>query len=370
MTRLTRTVYGALYSRVLSRVDAERAHLLGTRALALLAKAPRPRFDPALRVSALGLRFDSPLGVAAGLDKHATAFEGLNTLGFGFVEVGTITAIGQPGNPKPRVWRLAQDRALMNAMGFPNPGAEAVAPKLAARSGRGIVAINLGKSKVTPLEAAADDYRASAKLLAPHADFVVINVSSPNTTGLRDLQTIEHLRELLAAVRGEAAGKPVLVKLAPDLSDEQLDQLADFAVEARLDGLIATNTTISRDGLHAPAELLAKPGGVSGAPLKARSLAVLRRLRARVGDRVLLVSVGGVETADDVLERVRAGATLVQAYTGFVYGGPLWARRINAELARAVRAAGATTIQELVGSEVGVGPGVAHGAPAPDGARG
>lgn len=361
-------MYGALYTRVLSRIDAERAHLLGTRALAAAARLPRPKADPVLRVDALGLRFDSPLGVAAGLDKHATAFEGLGNLGFGFVEVGTITAVAQPGNPKPRVWRLAQDRALMNAMGFPNPGAEAVVGKLAGRSGRGIVAINIGKSKVAPLEEAAADYRASAALLAPHADFVVINVSSPNTSGLRDLQTIEHLRELLAAVRGET-DKPVLVKLAPDLSDEQLDDLAGFALDARLDGLIATNTTISREGLHAPAELLAKPGGVSGRPLKARSLEVLKRLRARVGDQVLLVSVGGVETADDVLERVRAGATLVQGYTGFVYGGPLWARSINRELARAVRAAGASTIQDLVGHEMGVGSRVAHAAPAPDSAR-
>ncbi len=266
-------MYGAFYLRVLSRLDAEQAHTLGTRALAVAGKLPlRPKTDPALRVDALGLRFDSPLGVAAGLDKHATAFEGLGALGFGFVEVGTITAVAQAGNPKPRVWRLATDRGLMNAMGFPNPGAQAVVGRLARRSGRGIVAINIGKSKVTPLEDAAADYRASAALLAPHADFVVINVSSPNTSGLRDLQTIEHLRELLAAVRGEAEGRPVLVKLAPDLTDEQLDQLADFAVEARLDGLIATNTTISREGLHAPAELLANPGGVSGAPLKARSL--------------------------------------------------------------------------------------------------
>jgi dihydroorotate dehydrogenase len=239
---------------------------------------------------------------------------------------------------------------------------------LARRSGRGVVAINIGKSKAAALEDAAADYRASARLLAPHADFVVINVSSPNTTGLRDLQTIEHLGELVGAVR-EETDRPVLVKLAPDLSDEQLDDLAGFALETRLDGLIATNTTISREGLHAPAELLARPGGVSGAPLKQRSLDVLRRLRARVGGGVLLVSVGGVETAEDVLTRVRAGATLVQGYTGFVYGGPLWARRINRELARAVRAAGATTIQELVAGEVGVGSGVAHAAPAPDGAR-
>lgn len=326
-----------------------------------------------LQVNALGLTFASPLGVGAGLDKHATAFEGLSRLGFGFVEVGTITAIGQDGNPRPRVFRLIEDRGLLNAMGFPNPGAHAAVGPLEHRSGRGVVGINVGKSKITPLAEAAQDYRKSVRLLAPHADFVVLNVSSPNTAGLRDLQTIEHLRELLEAVREEAGGKPVLVKLAPDLTDEQLDELADFAVQARLDGLIATNTTISREGLHAPADVLERPGGVSGAPLKARSVEVLRRLRARVGDQVLLVSIGGVETAADVLERVRAGATLVQGYTGFVYGGPLWPRRINAELAEAVRAAGVATIQDLVGVDadaVGLRPGVAHGAPAPDGSRG
>jgi dihydroorotate dehydrogenase len=308
--------------------------------LRVVGRSPR-RFvpDPVLRVHALGLRFDSPLGVGAGLDKTAHAFDGLRALGFGFVEVGTITAVPQPGNPRPRVWRLPEHRALVNAMGFPNPGAEAVVDRLAGH--RGIIGVNLGKSKVASLEGAAEDYRRSAELLAPHADFLVLNVSSPNTPGLRELQAVESLSALVDAV-GDA--KPVLIKLAPDLADEDLDAIADFA-RGRVAGLVATNTTIARP---VPAD---HPGGLSGRPLKARSLEVLRRLRARVGDELVLVSIGGVESAADVLERVRAGATLVQAYTGFIYGGPLWPRRVNAELAALVRSTGASSIQELVGSE-------------------
>ena len=308
--------------------------------LRVVGRSPR-RFvpDPVLRVQALGLTFDSPLGVGAGLDKTAQAFDGLRTLGFGFVEVGTITAVPQPGNPRPRVWRLPEHRALVNAMGFPNPGAQAVVDRLAGH--RGIIGVNLGKSKVASLEGAAEDYRRSAELLAPHADFIVLNVSSPNTPGLRELQAVDSLSALVDAV-GDA--KPVLIKLAPDLADEDLDAIADFA-RGRVAGLVATNTTIARP------VAADHPGGLSGRPLKARSLEVLRRLRARVGDELVLVSIGGVESAADVLERVRAGATLVQAYTGFIYGGPLWPRRVNAELARLVRAAGAANIQELVGSE-------------------
>jgi dihydroorotate dehydrogenase len=325
--------------RLLFRLDAETAHGLGSSALRLLGRSPR-RFvpDPVLRVHALGLTFDTPLGVGAGLDKTAVAFDGLRALGFGFVEIGTITAVPQPGNPRPRVWRLPAERALVNAMGFPNPGAAAVVERLAGH--RGIVGVNLGKSKVTPLEEAADDYRRSAELLAPHADFIVLNVSSPNTPGLRELQAVESLGPLVDAV---GSSRPVLIKLAPDLADADLDAIADFA-RGRVAGLVATNTTIARP------VATEHPGGLSGAPLKARSLAVLRRLRARVGDELVLVSIGGVESAADVLERVRAGATLVQAYTGFIYGGPLWPRRVNAELASLVRAAGAASIQELVGT--------------------
>ncbi|HET6550131.1 MAG TPA: quinone-dependent dihydroorotate dehydrogenase [Solirubrobacter sp.] len=340
-------MYASLFDHVLRRLDAERAHRLATHALAARGRVGRTRAPHGvLRVEALGLTFPSPLGVAAGLDKEARAYGGLAALGFGFVEVGTITAHAQPGNPKPRVWRLPEDRALINAMGFPNPGAHAAAERLRRRGG-GIVGVNVGKSRAVPLDSAAHDYRASVRALAPLADFVVLNVSSPNTQGLRDLQAVDQLAELLAAVEPELAGRPLLIKLAPDLGDAELDAIADFAVAHGVAGLVAVNTTIARDGLTDPPP---HPGGVSGAPLAARALAVLRHLHARAAGDLVLVSAGGIETAADVLARIRAGATLVQAYTGFVYGGPAWPARVNAELAQLVRAAGASSVRELVGS--------------------
>jgi dihydroorotate dehydrogenase len=339
-------LYRLFFTHVLRRVDAERAHHLAARTMPLLARRRRSP-PPELRVRALGLEFPSPLGVPAGLDKDATWFEALGALGFGFVEVGTATALPQPGNPRPRILRLPRDRALWNAMGFPNAGAEAIAERLRARSGKTIVAANVGKSKAASLEQAGDDYRASVRAVAPYSDFIVLNVSSPNTPGLRDMQNVERLRELVAAARAETA-KPLLVKIAPDLADEDVDAIADLALELELDGIVATNTTLSRAGLSSEAPAA---GGISGAPLKRRSLAVLQRLRARVGDRLVLVSVGGVETADDVWERILAGATLVQAFTGFVYGGPLWPRRVNRDLLRRLQAAGASSIQDMIGAE-------------------
>jgi dihydroorotate dehydrogenase len=344
-------LYRLLFKLVLVRIDAERAHALGARVLRWLGRAPvlaalvrryAHRFDDVLRVQALGLSFPSPLGVAAGLDKEATSFEGLGALGFGFVEVGTITARAQEGNPRPRVWRVPRDRALINAMGFPNPGAEAAAARL--RGGRRtVIGVNIGRSKLA--DDALADYRTSTRRLAPLADYLVLNVSSPNTPGLRDLQAVEALRELVGAVREELAALggrrvPLLVKLAPDLADSEIDAIADLALELRLDGIVAVNTTVERRGLTAaePGDAAGR-GGVSGAPLKARALEVLRRLHARAGDRLVLVSTGGIESADDAWERLQAGATLVQAYTGFVYGGPLWPARVNRELARRLRRA-------------------------------
>ncbi|MUN62709.1 quinone-dependent dihydroorotate dehydrogenase [Kocuria sediminis] len=356
--------YPMFFQAVFSRMDAEKAHRVGfagvraTRAVRLsTALRVYTRADPALEVEALGLRFPSPFGLAAGFDKGAEGIGALTDLGFGHVEIGTVTAQAQPGNPRPRLFRLVRDRAVVNRMGFNNDGAEAVAPRLArARReletdhrgrARPVLGVNIGKTKVVPLEDAVDDYLQSTRTLAPLADYLVVNVSSPNTPGLRQLQEIESLRPLLAAVGAaadEAADRhvPLLVKIAPDLSDEDVAAVADLALDLGLDGIVATNTTISREGLASdPAEVEAcGAGGLSGAPLRRRSLEVLRLLRERVGDRLVLVSVGGVTTAEDVQERLAAGATLVQGYTGFLYEGPFWARSINQGLTRLARRRG------------------------------
>lgn len=356
-------IYRLIFNLLLRRLAPERAHRLaastlralmaipgGLRALRTLAGRP----DPSLRVQALGLTFASPLGVAAGVDKEASWFEALGALGFGFVEVGTVTALAQEGNDRPRVFRIARKHALLNRMGFPNPGAAAVAERLRERRGETIVGVNVGKSKVTPLERAGEDYRATVVAAAARADYVAVNVSSPNTPGLRDLQSPELLRGIVAAIReglsDAGVKRPILVKISPDVSDEQLDEIADLALELSLEGIVAVNTTLDRSGVQDCPEIAGvQGGGVSGAPLKERALEVLRRLRARVGDRLILVSVGGIEDSEDVLARIAAGATLVQAYTAFVYGGPGWARRVNRDLARRVHAAGASSVGELVG---------------------
>jgi dihydroorotate dehydrogenase len=300
----------------------------------------------ALRVRALGLDFPSPLGLAAGFDKDAAHIDALGALGFGFVEVGTITAQAQPGNPRPRLFRLPADRALVNRMGFNNGGAAAAAIRLTRRRDPGVVVgVNIGKTKLAT--DAAADYRASAATLAPLADYLVINVSSPNTPGLRDLQAVEQLEPLVAAVReGMGAGAvPLLVKIAPDLSDDDVDAVAGFALRAGLDGLIATNTTIARDGLRTPSAEVeaAGAGGLSGPPVAERSTLVLTRLRERLGADFTIISVGGVENAADAWARLEAGATLVQAYTAFVYGGPLWPRTVLRGLAARARAAGSNS---------------------------
>lgn len=351
----------------LFRLSAETAHHFVFALLRFLQAIPPLRRlvawlltpkDPALEVDVFGSRLRSPVGLAAGLDKNATAFEALGALGFGFVEVGTLTAQPQPGNPRPRLFRLPADRALINRMGFNNDGAEAASKRLAHHR-ETVVGINVGKSKVVPEDEAIADYVASTGTLASYADYFVVNVSSPNTPGLRNLQAVSVLRPLLSAVRAEldrirpAARAPLFVKIAPDLADEDVDAVADLAVELKLDGIIATNTTLSREGLKTPrAEVEAiGAGGLSGPPLRARALDVLRRLRRRVGPDMLLVASGGIETADHAWERIRAGANLVQVYTGFVYGGPAMLRRINQGLAEHVRAAGYRNISEAVGSD-------------------
>jgi dihydroorotate dehydrogenase len=249
------------------------------------------------------------------------------------------------------MFRLADDRALLNRMGFNNHGAGELALRLARYRPEVPIGVNIGKTKVTPPEAAVDDYAESARLVGPVTAFLVVNVSSPNTPGLRDLQAVESLRPILAAVRA-ATTTPVLVKIAPDLSDSDVDEIADLAVELGLTGIVATNTTVSRDGLASPGVDELGPGGISGPPVAQRSVAVLRRLYARVGDKLVLVSVGGIETADDAWDRITSGASLVQGYTGFVYGGGLWAKRIHDGLASRAREAGFTSLAEAVGSAV------------------
>jgi dihydroorotate dehydrogenase len=305
--------------------------------------------DPLLASTVLGIPFAGPLGLAAGFDKDGTGLNVWGALGFGYAEVGTVTMHAQPGNPKPRMFRLARDRALLNRMGFNNRGSDSLARRLHEHRSSVPIGVNIGKGKMTPADLAVEDYTFSARQLGPHAAFMVVNVSSPNTPGLRDLQAVESLRPILSAVRA-ATTVPVLVKIAPDLSDDDVDDIADLAVELGLAGIVATNTTISRDGLATPGVDGLGAGGISGAPVAQRSLEVLRRLYARVGDRLVLIGVGGIETADDAWERITAGASLLQGYTGFVYGGGLWAKRIHDGVAQRLREGGFASLSDAVGS--------------------
>ncbi len=342
-------MYEFFFRTVLRRIDPERAHHLAVvviraiPALGLTRLVRRfTRSDPTLAVDALGLHFESPFGMAAGFDKDARSIRGLWALGFDHVEIGTVTAIAQDGNPKPRLFRLVDDRAVINRMGFNNGGAAAAAERVARerrRPQRPVIGANIGKSRVVAVEDAVADYRESARLLAPVADYLAVNVSSPNTPGLRGLQDEALLRPLLQAVLDEAGQTPVLVKIAPDLDDSAIEAVCQLAVELGLAGIIATNTTISRDGLVTDATAVdaAGAGGLSGAPLRARSLEVLRRVRASVPDNFCVIAVGGIDTADDAAERLAAGATLVQGYTAFLYRGPLWARQITRGLAARAR---------------------------------
>ncbi|WP_210591874.1 quinone-dependent dihydroorotate dehydrogenase [Streptomyces sp. GESEQ-35] len=364
-------MYKLFFNLVFKRMDPEQAHHLAFRWIRLAVRVPvlrtfiaamlAPRYKE-LRTEAFGLRMHGPFGLAAGFDKNAIAIDGMSMLGFDHVEIGTVTGEAQPGNPKQRLFRLVPDRALINRMGFNNEGSLAVAARLASRTPvfNTVVGVNIGKTKVVPEADAAGDYVKSTERLAPYADYLVVNVSSPNTPGLRNLQAVDHLRPLLSAVR-EAADRtvtdrrvPLLVKIAPDLADEDVDAVADLAVELGLDGIIATNTTIAREslGLKSEPSLAEEAGGLSGAPLKARSLEVLSRLYARVGDRITLVGVGGIEDAEDAWQRILAGATLIQGYSAFIYEGPFWGRALHKGLAARLRTSPYATLADAVGADV------------------
>jgi len=351
--------YRVLFDKVLTHVDPEQAHhaaFAGIRAAGPALRGASRVLPAKVGVRALGLDFPAVLGLAAGFDKNAVGIDALAALGFGSIEIGTVTGEAQPGNPKPRLIRLPADRAVVNRMGFNNDGAEVVASRLEKRrsrlgwttggraQSRPVLGINIGKTKVVPEEDAIADYEKSTGLLAPYADYLVVNVSSPNTPGLRDLQAVAKLEPLLTAVRRKAdevteSRVPLLVKIAPDLSDEGVLEVADLATAIGLDGIVATNTTIDRSGLESSADAIerAGAGGLSGEPLRKRSLAVLRLLRSQVGPEMTLIGVGGIAGVEDAVERLAAGADLLQAYTAFIYEGPLWPRRVNAGIAKEQR---------------------------------
>ncbi|MDQ4053690.1 MAG: quinone-dependent dihydroorotate dehydrogenase [Actinomycetota bacterium] len=333
-------MYRALFDHGFRRIDAEKAHHVGFRAIRLARPVLGRTRTPGRPVEAMGLTFPNPLGLAAGFDKNAVGIDALGALGFGHVEVGTVTGGAQPGNPRPRLLRLPDDRAVVNRMGFNNDGAEVVAARLAARGRRPfpVLGVNIGKTKVVPDDdqaAVEADYEKSARLLSPHADYLVVNVSSPNTPGLRNLQSVAKLGPLLERVQVTADGAagrriPLLVKIAPDLADDDVLDVADLALDLGLAGIVATNTTIGREGLRSdPGEIeRVGAGGLSGAPLAGRACEVLRLLRRRVGPDLTLIGVGGITTPADARARLDAGATLLQGYTAFIYEGPLWPRRI------------------------------------------
>ena len=331
-------IYPTLFRLFLSKLDPETAHHLGMFAIRAASALRLTKLLPKIkttRVNAMGLHFDGAFGLAAGFDKNAIAVRALGEIGFSHVEIGTVTAIPQSGNDAPRLFRLKKDRALINRMGFNNDGAEVVAARLkklrATKQVLPVIGVNIGKSRVVDVKDAVADYEMSAGLLAPYADYIAVNVSSPNTPGLRSLQDVDSLRPILEVVIAKSLGKPVLVKIAPDLTDEAVIEVANLAKELNLAGVIGTNTTISREKLVTPADEVAAmgAGGLSGPPLNVRSLEVLRVLRKNLRADQMIISVGGVETQEQVQERLNAGANLVQGYTGFVYLGPLWARSVN-----------------------------------------
>lgn len=328
-------MYRFLFNLFLKRLDPEFAHDLGVLTIRLMRWSGLTNGIRKNRaVTLAGIEFPNRFGMAAGFDKNGKLIRELGELGFGHVEIGTVTAKAQPGNPKPRLFRLPAHRALINRMGFNNDGADQVARRLAKlrdrETGGGIrrkvklpvIGVNIGKSKVTELSEAAADYAYSAKLLAPYADYLAINVSSPNTPGLRDLQQVSALRPILEGVIAQSQSTPVFVKIAPDLTDEDALAVAGLARELGLAGMIATNTTLDRSRVAGPNST--EIGGLSGPPLSNRSIELLKLLRNELPAPMVLISVGGVETEDQMRERLNLGADLVQAYTGFIYFGPFW----------------------------------------------
>ncbi|HMS55363.1 MAG TPA: quinone-dependent dihydroorotate dehydrogenase [Fimbriimonadaceae bacterium] len=340
-------LYASLVRKLLFRVDAERVHNM---ALSLISTGLLGAWKfrhRALEQELFGVKFPNPLGLAAGFDKNGTALGHWHHFGFGFVELGTVTALAQPGNPKPRLFRLPDDVALVNRMGFNNHGAEAVASRIRGIHSPIPVGINLGKSKITPLDEAPNDYRTSFRLLREFGAYFVINVSSPNTPGLRDLQERGPLEEIIAAIKQVDPLMPLFVKVAPDLEFSALDEVIDVAHTSNLAGLIATNTTISRDGLRSRE---VPEGGLSGLPLRDKAQSFMVHLRKSCNPEKVLIGVGGIMNGRDLYDRIAAGAHLCQTYTGWVYGGPNTAPKMLRGLMDHMRAEGVRSLSELRGS--------------------
>ncbi|MCF2514763.1 quinone-dependent dihydroorotate dehydrogenase [Sphingomonas sp. G124] len=331
-------------------LDAETAHRATICALSLAPRLPLPAFAPELASEVAGLRFPSPVGLAAGFDKDAEVPDAMLGLGFGFVEVGTLTPEPQLGNPRPRLFRLKEDRAVINRMGFNNQGQAAALDRLSKRDRRGVVGVNIGANKDSADRIA--DYADSVRLMGPVADYLTVNVSSPNTPGLRNLQAGGELVELLAAVRdARTSGVPVFLKVAPDLETGDHERIVRAAVDHGIDALIVSNTTISRPPLKSP--YANETGGLSGRPLKALALEQLRKFRVATGGQLPLIAAGGIENGHDAWERITAGASLVQLYSAMVYEGPGIARRIAEELKVLLGVSQMINISEAVGSDAG-----------------
>lgn len=339
------SLYKKLVFPILSQFDPERIHYFAMGALAFICKIPglksvlRNTFEvksPALHRNFLGLDFKNPVGLAAGFDKNARWIDELDVLGFGFIEIGTVTPKAQEGNPKPRLFRLKPDEALINRMGFNNGGVKEVVENLKKRNSDIIVGGNIGKNKLTENEDALSDYLIAFKGLVDYVDYFVVNVSSPNTPGLRDLQEKEPLKKILSAlqIENQKHQKPVLLKIAPDLSNSQLDDIVEIVTETKISGVIATNTTLSREGLKTPKTKIEEigAGGLSGKPLRKRSTEVIRYLSEKSQGRFGIIGAGGIYNAEDANEKLQAGASLIQVYSGFVYEGPAIAKNINNKL--------------------------------------
>lgn len=360
-------VYRSLMRRLLFSLPPETAHELALHSLSLLSSKAatellaRRYATPSFAVNRFGISFPNPVGLAAGFDKDGVALPALCALGFGFIEAGTVTFHAQPGNPRPRLFRLPKDKALINRAGFNNAGAEAFVKRVKHKRLDCVLGVSIGKSKITPLEQATEDYLSSFETVYGVADYVAVNVSSPNTPQLRDLQQSDQLSALLSALQernralqkahGRPRPMPLLVKLSPDLTREDLALIVDVVLRLQIDGIIATNTTITRDHLvtvHARVAALGE-GGLSGAPLRAKSTSMVADLYRLTGGRVPIIGVGGIFTAEDAWEKIAAGASLVQLYTGFIYRGPGIAREINKGLTRILQREGFATLDEAVG---------------------